>query len=78
MTLFAQDETKSPIGTIVLVAKCPLPGTVKTRLAKDFGFEKAASIAQAMLCDILQQVGFCVSSLQCLLMKHSSVARLPG
>lgn len=59
MTLFAQDETKSPIGTIVLVAKCPLPGTAKTRLAKDFGFEKAASIAQAMLCDILQQVGFC-------------------
>ena len=40
-------------GCIVVVAKCPLPGTSKTRLAPLLGSEGAASLARAMLSDVL-------------------------
>ena len=40
-------------GCIVVVAKCPLPGTSKTRLAPLLGSEGAASLAKAMLSDVL-------------------------
>ncbi len=52
---------KLPTGSVVLVAKCPIAGAVKTRLAHDLGEEGAASFARAMLCDVLKQVGLSVS-----------------
>jgi glycosyltransferase A (GT-A) superfamily protein (DUF2064 family) len=48
-------------GSIVLVAKCPIAGAVKTRLATELGDSGAASFAHAMLCDVLKQVGLSVS-----------------
>jgi hypothetical protein len=48
-------------GSIVLVAKCPIAGAVKTRLANELGDTGAASFAHAMLCDVLEQVGLSVS-----------------
>lgn len=44
---------------IVLVAKCPIPGKSKTRLAKDkrLGNEGAADLARAMISDVLERVG---------------------
>ena len=48
---------------IVLVAICPIPGKSKTRLAKDerLGKDGAADLARAMLSDVLDRVGRCVS-----------------
>uniref|UniRef100_A0A7S4QUD2 Glycosyltransferase n=1 Tax=Ditylum brightwellii TaxID=49249 RepID=A0A7S4QUD2_9STRA len=40
-------------GAIVLVAKCPIPGKSKTRLTPLLGSDGAASLARAMLSDIL-------------------------
>jgi glycosyltransferase A (GT-A) superfamily protein (DUF2064 family) len=40
-------------GCIVVVAKCPLPGTSKTRLAPLLGEDGAAALARAMLSDVL-------------------------
>lgn len=54
-------NTQIPSGSIVLVAKCPIAGVVKTRLANDIGDKGAASFAHAMLCDVLRQVGLSVS-----------------
>jgi hypothetical protein len=41
------------IGSIVVVAKCPLPGQAKTRLIPLLGQEGAVKLATAMLCDVL-------------------------
>ncbi|KAI2506018.1 hypothetical protein MHU86_8429 [Fragilaria crotonensis] len=40
-------------GVIVVVAKCPLPGTSKTRLIPLLGEDGSANLAKAMLSDIL-------------------------
>ena len=40
-------------GSIVVVAKCPIPGKSKTRLAPWLGETGAADLAKAMLCDVL-------------------------
>lgn len=40
-------------GSIVLVAKCPIPGKSKTRLQPLLGPEGSAALAKAMLSDIL-------------------------
>jgi glycosyltransferase A (GT-A) superfamily protein (DUF2064 family) len=40
-------------GAIVVFAKCPLPGTSKTRLSGMLGKEGSAFIAKAMLSDVL-------------------------
>ena len=40
-------------GAIVVFAKCPIPGSSKTRLSPLLGTEGGASLAQAMLSDIL-------------------------
>jgi len=40
---------------LALFAKAPRPGTVKTRLAPDFGAEAAAALYRAMLLDIADQ-----------------------
>ena len=40
-------------GCIIVVAKCPIPSKSKTRLIPLLGEEGAASLAKAMLCDVL-------------------------
>jgi glycosyltransferase A (GT-A) superfamily protein (DUF2064 family) len=44
------------IGTILVIAKAPLPGRAKTRLAPRFGFDGAARIAAAALADTMAAV----------------------
>jgi hypothetical protein len=48
-------------GAVVVVAKCPIAGVSKTRLAPLLGAEGAALLAQAMLSDILVSLSECVS-----------------
>ena len=48
-------------GAVVVFAKCPTPGASKTRLASLLGDDGAASLAQAMLMDILEKLSECVS-----------------
>ena len=48
-------------GAIVVVAKCPSPGTSKTRLAGLLGNDGSAELAKAMLCDVLMTISHCVS-----------------
>ena len=50
-------------GAVIVVAKCPVAGVSKTRLAPLLGAEGAAMLAQAMLSDILISLSECVSSL---------------
>lgn len=61
MAKLTAETNNIPTGSVVLVAKCPIAGAVKTRLARDIGEEGAASFARAMLCDVLEQVGRSVS-----------------
>lgn len=42
--------------SIVVVAKCPVPGKTKTRLIPSLGADGAAQLARAMLSDVLTQV----------------------
>ena len=58
--------TGDPSGAVVLFAKCPIAGSSKTRLAPLFGEEGAASLAQAMLSDILVSLSECVSLFSCM------------
>lgn len=55
-----QTEGAAP-ASIVVVAKCPLPGTSKTRLIPTLGADGAAQLAEAMLADVLTTVSECVS-----------------
>ena len=48
-------------GAVVVFAKCPIVGASKTRLAPLLGDEGAASLAHAMLSDILIALSDCVS-----------------
>ncbi len=50
-------------GAIVVVARCPLAGTCKTRLIPLLGEEGAACLARAMLSDVLLSISECVSIL---------------
>jgi glycosyltransferase A (GT-A) superfamily protein (DUF2064 family) len=52
--------------TIVVIAKCPIPGKSKTRLIPLLGEEGSVTLAKAMLADILSTLSTCVSS-------HSSI-----
>jgi len=45
------------MNTLVLVAKYPTPGTSKTRLIPALGEDGAATLARAMLLDLLEQLG---------------------
>lgn len=47
------DNERPRGGAIVVIAKCPIPGKCKTRLAACLGDEKAALLARAMLSDVL-------------------------
>ncbi len=55
------DDERFVGGAIVVVAKCPLPGSCKTRLIPLLGEEGAASLARAMLSDVLSSLSECVS-----------------
>ncbi|KAL7433412.1 hypothetical protein ACHAXH_005952 [Discostella pseudostelligera] len=46
-------------GAVVVVAKCPIAGVSKTRLAPLLGDEGAAQLAQAMLSDVLVSLSEC-------------------
>jgi glycosyltransferase A (GT-A) superfamily protein (DUF2064 family) len=48
-------------GSIVVVAKCPIPGQSKTRLIPLLGQESSVALAQAMLSDVLLSVDKCRS-----------------
>eukprot|EP00934_Nitzschia_sp_Nitz4_P008001 Nitzschia sp. Nitz4//scaffold138_size62050//45665//46477//NITZ4_006394-RA/size62050-exonerate_est2genome-gene-0.35-mRNA-1//1//CDS//3329535785//7991//frame0 len=48
-----------PHGTILVVSKCPLPGSSKTRLIPLLGAEGAAALAKAMLSDVLLTLQHC-------------------
>ncbi len=50
-------------GAIVVIAKCPVSGVSKTRCAPLLGYDGAASLAKAMLSDILVTLSECVSTL---------------
>ena len=47
--------------SIVVVAKCPIPGQSKTRLIPVLGEEGSAALAKSMLADVLTVVTDCVS-----------------
>jgi hypothetical protein len=58
-----QQHHPSPVtrgGSIVVVAKCPVPGQSKTRLVPLLGEVGSAALAQAMLSDILTTLSQCV------------------
>jgi hypothetical protein len=58
-----QQEHKECLShTIVVVAKCPIPGKSKTRLIPLLGPEGSAQLAQAMLADVLSTLSECVST----------------
>lgn len=44
------------LGTVLVIAKSPVPGRVKTRLAPAFGLSGAAALAQASLADTFASV----------------------
>jgi len=47
------------IDILVIMAKHPLPGTVKTRLARSIGDEAAAGLAKAFLEDLIDRLHHC-------------------
>lgn len=48
-----QKQQSNVEGAIIVVAKCPLPGKSKTRLLPLLGEQGSATLAKAMLCDVL-------------------------
>ena len=51
------------IDILVIMAKHPLPGTVKTRLARSVGDEAAAGLAKAFLEDLIDRLHHCANRL---------------
>ena len=51
-------------GAIVVVSKCPTRGKSKTRLIPLLGEEGAATLAKAMLSDVLMTLTKCVRSVR--------------
>ncbi|MGX1274198.1 glycosyltransferase A (GT-A) superfamily protein (DUF2064 family) [Streptomyces phaeoluteigriseus] len=49
-------NTPTPVTTLLVIAKEPLPGRVKTRLTPPFAPEEAAALAEAALADTLEAV----------------------
>lgn len=54
------DDRSTASCTIVVVAKCPIPGHCKTRLIPMLGSIGAAALSKAMLADVLTSVDQCV------------------
>jgi len=48
-------------GSIIVLAKCPIAGSSKTRLSSLLGDEGAARLAKAMLSDVLTSISEDVS-----------------
>mmetsp|Transcript_12575 Transcript_12575/g.26501 ORF Transcript_12575/g.26501 Transcript_12575/m.26501 type:complete len:128 (+) Transcript_12575:151-534(+) len=63
-------------GSIVVVAKCPIPGKSKTRLIPLMGEMGSVRLAKSMLSDVLKTIAGCVS-LSCIVLycvvQHYSV-----
>jgi glycosyltransferase A (GT-A) superfamily protein (DUF2064 family) len=55
------DKAEPRDGAIVVVAKCPVPGKSKTRLIPLLGLSDSATLAKAMLSDVLLTLEKCVS-----------------
>ena len=51
-------------GSVVVVAKCPIPGKSKTRLIPLLGEEGSVRLARSMLSDVVKTVGGCVSEIR--------------
>jgi hypothetical protein len=51
-------------GTIVVVAKCPIPGKSKTRLIPLLGELGSVLLAKSMLSDVLKTIDGCVSDIE--------------
>lgn len=50
--------------SIVVIAKCPIPGSSKTRLIPTLGDVGAADLAKAMLLDVLTSIADCVREME--------------
>jgi glycosyltransferase A (GT-A) superfamily protein (DUF2064 family) len=59
MTSTTPTNALSPAGTIVVVAKCPIPGKSKTRLITLLGEDGSAALAKSMLSDVLLTIDGC-------------------
>ena len=57
-------------GSIVVVAKCPIPGKSKTRLIPLLGEEGSVELAKGMLSDVLKSINGCVSYLETYTVLH--------
>jgi hypothetical protein len=55
------EDRRSVEGSIVVVAKCPIPGKSKTRLIPLLGKEGSVRLARSMLSDVLKTIDGCVS-----------------
>lgn len=55
------ENRRSVEGSIVVVAKCPIPGSSKTRLIPLLGKEGSVRLARSMLSDVLKTIDGCVS-----------------
>lgn len=61
-------------GSVLVVAKAPVPGRVKTRLAEDVGAEAAAGLAAAALLDTLETAALAVGPSRCVLALDGSLS----
>ena len=54
-------------GTLVVFAKCPMPGKSKTRLSGLLGLDGSAFLAKAMLSDVLKSISedVSISQIEC-------------
>ena len=57
------DHKSNVKGSIVVVAKCPIPGKSKTRLIPLLGEEGSVRLARGMLSDVVKTIDGCVSSM---------------
>ena len=57
------DHKSNVKGSIVVVAKCPIPGKSKTRLIPLLGEEGSVRLARGMLSDVIKTIDRCVSSI---------------
>ena len=57
-------------GSIVVFAKCPIPGKSKTRLIHLLGEEGSVELAKGMLSDVLKSINGCVSYLETYTVLH--------
>lgn len=67
-----------PRAALLVIAKAPVPGRVKTRLTPPCTPEQAAGLASAALADTLEAVRTAAAGRRCVLVLDGSPADLPG